>query len=75
MIALGERLSSSYQQKFLGRELSVLFEKVLDGGMFEGLTSNYLRVRADGPENMRGQIGKVLIKESCDGYLKGNSKF
>jgi threonylcarbamoyladenosine tRNA methylthiotransferase MtaB len=72
MIALGEELSSIYQGKFLGRELSVLFEKVLDEGMLEGLTSNYLRVRAYGPENLRGQIGKVLIKESCAGFLKGS---
>ncbi|MDO9534304.1 MAG: tRNA (N(6)-L-threonylcarbamoyladenosine(37)-C(2))-methylthiotransferase MtaB [Bacillota bacterium] len=72
MIALGEELSSIYQEKFPGRELSVLFEKVLDEGMLEGLTSNYLRVRAYGPESLRGQIGKVLIKESCDGYLKGS---
>lgn len=72
MIALGEELASIYQEKFLGRELSVLFEKLLDEGMLEGLTSNYLRVRVYGPEKLRGQIGNVLIKESCGGYLKGS---
>lgn len=72
MIALGEELSSIFQEKFTGRQLSVLFEKVLDEGMLEGLTSNYLRVWAYGPGNLRGKIRKVLIKESCRGYLKGS---
>jgi len=92
MIALGEELSSAFQEKFLGRRLPVLFEKEIqetkkneDNGseppltkkaksghlLFEGLTSNYLRVRAFTPGNFRGKIADVLLEKSFPGYLQG----
>ncbi len=91
MIALGEELSRAFQEKFLGRELSVLFEKELEAGagedgsdlwmsrelrgeyrLSEGLTSNYLRVRALTAGNWRGKIGEVRIEKSFRGYLQGS---
>ena len=72
MIDLGKELAKNFQEQFIGRRLDVLFEKVLPaedgeeiaaGGLLEGLTSNYLRVRAPGPGKLRGQIREVLIKQ------------
>jgi threonylcarbamoyladenosine tRNA methylthiotransferase MtaB len=81
MINLGKELARNFQEKFIGRRLDVLFEKVLPagdergeiaaGGLLEGLTSNYLRVRAPGPGNLRGQIREVLIKKNAGDYLIG----
>ena len=44
--------------------------KVAAEGLLDGLTSNYLRVRAPGLGNLRGQIREVLIKNAGD-YLTG----
>jgi threonylcarbamoyladenosine tRNA methylthiotransferase MtaB len=81
MISLGKELAGNYQEKFIGRRLEVLFEKVLPAensggkvaaeGLLEGLTSNYLRVRAPGLGNLRGQIREVLIKKNAGDYLIG----
>ena len=82
MINLGKELAMDFQEKFIGRRLDVLFEKVLSvedgggktaaGGLLEGLTSNYLRVRAPGPGKLRGQIKEVLIKKNAGDHLIGN---
>ena len=90
LLALGEELSRTFQERFLGRKLTVLFEKEVEEGtgnacsdlgvpvvpgrdyrLSEGLTSNYLRVRALTPGNWRGKIGEVLIEKSFRGYLQG----
>ena len=66
MIDLGKELEENFQERFIGRRLHVLFEKVLPGEkgvLLEGLTTNYLRVRAPGPAKLRGQIREVLIKQ------------
>jgi threonylcarbamoyladenosine tRNA methylthiotransferase MtaB len=82
MINLGKELAMDFKEKFIGRRLDVLFEKVLSvedgggktaaGGLLEGLTSNYLRVRAPGPGKLRGQIKEVLIKKNAGDHLIGN---
>jgi len=90
LLELGEELSRTFQERFLGRKLTVLFEKELEEGtgkvcsdlgappvpgrdyrLSEGLTSNYLRVRALTPGNWRGKMGEVLIEKSFQGYLQG----
>jgi len=72
MAALGEELSRCYRESFSGSILSVLFEKKVGDGIMEGLTSNYLRVRAPVPGDWRGRISDVIIVKSTDnGYLEG----
>lgn len=43
MQKMAEQSATEFYQRFLGRELEVLFEQEQDGCM-EGLTSNYIRV-------------------------------
>ena len=107
MLSLGEELSAAFQQKYMGREFDVLFEKELLGPasqediashlpgeenrkkvnrhfargktegeekslIFEGLTSNYLRVHALlPPGKWRGELGRVHLTKNCRGYLQG----
>ncbi|GAB4411072.1 MAG: tRNA (N(6)-L-threonylcarbamoyladenosine(37)-C(2))-methylthiotransferase MtaB [Anaerolineales bacterium] len=46
--ALGARLAAAYAQRFVGRTMDVLWEQSPRGGLWTGLTPNYLRVRAQG---------------------------
>lgn len=75
MIQLGQKLARSFQDTFLGRTLPVLLEKEenLQGTVFwEGLTSNYLRVRVNmGGGNWKGKMANVRLEESMGGFLKG----
>ncbi len=78
MIALGEELSRTFQEKFLGRTLAVLFEKKRKAKamnkrshLYEGFTSNYLRVQALTPDDWKGKLGEVRLDKSFRGYLRG----
>ena len=75
MILLGEKLARSFQEAFLGRTFPVLLEerKKLEGtSIWEGLTSNYLRVRAEmGEGYWRGVLVNVRLEESMNGLIKG----
>lgn len=49
----------AFQQRFLGRELSVLFESEVDGS-WTGLTDHYLRVDVRASRNLKNTIQSVL---------------
>ncbi len=73
-----------FHQKFLGRELSVLFEEETDG-VWTGLTDQYLRVVVRSSQNLKNTIQSVvatgvmsdriigLLKSSSDRVLKPHS--
>ena len=44
MREVGERLAETFQQRFVGRKMEVLWERRRDDGLWYGLTDNYLRV-------------------------------
>ena len=70
MQKMAEQSATEFYQRFLGRELEVLFEQEQDGYM-EGLTSNYIRVyiKNDGAITS-GDIRLVkLVKLFKDGIL------
>lgn len=86
MRALGEELATAFQERFVGRELAVLFEKKVQEEeqrtpcasppfekttRLEGFSSNYLRVRAFLPPRFIGSIKKIRIEKSTPGFLQG----
>ena len=58
-----EESAKSYRQKFLGRTMSVLWESTSEmgewGWQMEGLTENYLRVKAFAPSPRWNQIDRL----------------
>jgi threonylcarbamoyladenosine tRNA methylthiotransferase MtaB len=58
---LADDKATAFRQKFLGREMPVLFE-MGSGGTREGLTSNYLRVFAAGDDELTGTIRTVRLE-------------
>ena len=64
-------LSKVNFNKFIGRELDVLFEQNIEGNKYEGLTSNYIRVVVESDKNIQGQILKVKINDVKDEYVEG----
>ena len=84
MISLGEKLAGVFREKHLGRISSVLLEKEIETDIaaseahdeerviWEGLTSNYLRVRVKlKAGDWRGKMINVLPEISGDGFLCG----
>ncbi len=74
LIELGDSLTVQFNQKFIDRELDVLFEEEnhKDPEYIEGYTTNYIRVAVKGCiENLENEIKNVKIVSSKEKYLIG----
>jgi threonylcarbamoyladenosine tRNA methylthiotransferase MtaB len=64
-----------YRQRFVGQKMSVLWESVTElngqGWQMEGLTGNYLRVKALAPQPLWNRISLVELQNSDDNGLRG----
>jgi len=71
--ALGRRQSLEFRRRLLGSRLEMLVERSEAGGVVSGLTANYVRVRADGPTDLKNRFVTVEIDrvetESTHGRL------
>lgn len=70
MQELAERKAADFQQRFLKRELTVLFESEHEG-VIEGLTGNYIRVYASGNNKVLGQLATVRLDKTYRDGLWG----
>lgn len=58
---LGRKVKYAHLRGFVGQEMNVLFEKRKSspGDCLTGLTENYLRIRSEGDDGMKGEIIRV----------------
>ena len=67
--------AASYRTKFVGQKMSVLWESTSEmgewGWQMEGLTGNYLRVKAFAPSPRWNELDTVLIEDAGTDSLKG----
>lgn len=70
MLELSDNLERQYFEKYIGREMEVLYEQRLHGKdeYMEGLTKNYLRVIAKGDIELKGCL-KITKLEKINGAL------
>jgi len=70
-----EEGGKAYQDRFVRKKMPVLWESVTEmngqGWQMEGLTGNYLRVRALAPQPMWNQISLVELQSSNENGLNG----
>jgi len=79
MLAIAERSARRFQESFIGQTVSVLFEGATIGfdGLtrWDGLTDNYLRVRATCPGDLANRVFPVRLRavsgEIVDGDVLG----
>ncbi len=71
--ALGARKRRAFEDRFLGQRLEVLFEgRREDGtGFLQGVTDNYIRVFAPGPDAAMDRILPVRLLAREDGRVTG----
>lgn len=83
MLKLNEFLAQNFREKFSGRTMPVLFEKLVnkeegpgekgvrDLLLLEGLTPQYLRVRVKSDVDLRGETRNVLLQPTKGEYMQG----
>lgn len=62
MLALAEESSHSFRERFLGRAMPVLWEQQ-SGGVWSGLTGNYIRVYTKNSEDLANRITEVRLEK------------
>ena len=71
LIALAEQSARQFRQQFLGETVPVLWEKRA-GGVWSGLTDNYIRVYLKSNDDLTNQVQAVkLVKLWQDGVGGG----
>jgi threonylcarbamoyladenosine tRNA methylthiotransferase MtaB len=58
---LSDRLQNEFMGEMVGRSFSVLFEREVREGVYEGYTTNYVRVLAESGEDLHNRIETVKI--------------
>jgi threonylcarbamoyladenosine tRNA methylthiotransferase MtaB len=70
-LSLARELAAGFQRRFLGRTLDVLWEKQT-GGVWSGLTGNYIKVYAKSPADISNRIAPALMEKAWrDGVWGG----
>jgi threonylcarbamoyladenosine tRNA methylthiotransferase MtaB len=68
---LGAQQESRFRQRFVGREMAVLWEQRQCDGLWSGLTDNYLRVVAPATVDLRNRITATRLLAVQNGHLVG----
>ncbi len=73
LISLGDDLMDDFHEKFIGKTMEVLFEEESkeDVKFMEGYTTNYIRVKAEASEDIKGKILPVKIIAKQNDLLIG----
>ncbi|MDA9189581.1 tRNA (N(6)-L-threonylcarbamoyladenosine(37)-C(2))-methylthiotransferase MtaB [bacterium] len=70
LIDLGREKLANFSKSQLHSKNKVLFEKRNKAGLFEGYTSNFLRVKLDSDLDLSNEIGEVYLESFQDGILE-----
>lgn len=74
MLALAEASASRFREAHVGRVVSVLWEtRRRDDGLWDGLTDNYVRVRAASPDDLLNRITGARVNAARCGYLEAEA--
>ncbi len=71
LLSLDKENFNKFASKFIDKELDVLFESNVVDGMYEGLTTNYIRVVVPSEKDIQGEILKVKITKVKEEYVEG----
>ena len=61
----GEKLTQTFAEKHIGKDLSVLFEKKIGDKTYEGHSTNYITVRQNSPFSLENEL-TVLRATHCE---------
>ena len=71
MRELGDKQATRFRQRFVGREMAVLWEQRRRDGLWTGLTGNYLRVVARAEGDLHNRLVATRLLAAQNGYLVG----
>lgn len=61
---LSDKMADAFIQAYVGREVEVLYERAIGEGLYEGHTTNYIKVKATSEKDLTNQIVKTRITKA-----------
>jgi threonylcarbamoyladenosine tRNA methylthiotransferase MtaB len=73
LITLSSELETEFMNKFMGRNMKVLYEQSIDrdGQKFEGYTPNYIKVISESMDNIEGEILDTVLVDTSAEHING----
>lgn len=75
LMMFGNAKLHHFMEENLNKKSQVLFERRNKEGLFEGYTTNFIRVEVESLEDLSNQIRTVFLKEVASGKMKGDIIF
>lgn len=72
MQELDIKLQKKFISQFLNEQLSVLYEKKLENGMYEGYSTNYIKVHTSSDKNIENKILTVKVRDIRENFVISN---
>ncbi len=71
LIALSEQMTESFLEQFVHQEMEVLYEREIEKNVYEGHTTNYIKVHTQSAKNITNCIVKTRIIDKEKEIAKG----
>ena len=74
LIELSDKMADDFIQAYVGKEVEVLFERAIGEGVYEGHTTNYIKVKATSEKDLTNIIAKTKITKAENEELFGTAE-
>ncbi|MBR5269169.1 MAG: MiaB/RimO family radical SAM methylthiotransferase, partial [Anaerotignum sp.] len=74
LIELSDKMADDFIQVYVGKEVEVLFERAIGEGIYEGHTTNYIKVKATSEKDLTNIIAKTKITKAENEELFGTAE-
>ena len=71
LIELSDKMADDFIQAYVGKEVEVLYERVIGEGIYEGHTTNYIKVKGASDKDLTNVICKTKITKAENEELFG----
>ena len=72
LIELSDKMADDFIQAYVGKEVEVLYERAVGEGVYEGHTTNYIKVRGTSEKDLTNMICKTKITKAEKEELFGD---
>lgn len=73
LIALSDKMAADFLQEYVGQDVEVLYERMVEDDVYEGHTTNYIKVRGKSGKNLTNQIRRTHITKAEGEELFGEA--
>ena len=74
LIELSDKMADDFIQAYVGKEVEVLYERAIGDGVYEGHTTNYIKVKGTSEKDLTNRICRTKITKAENEELFGTAE-